>query len=282
MARGAAVQAQVLAKGGNAGLPAARVGIDRISVPPAVAPPSRTASSPPEGEDVDLHPLFSAEEVTAIDVSQQTSPDRPSLKMPIGSTTLKTGVVPPPPPPPAAARSSPPGLPLPSLAPNRPSAPPIPSHLPMPGTGRSSAPPARPPLLLDVTPLTLGVETVEGFCEAVIPRNSAIPAEQTRTFTTAQDDQDTVRVRICQGESRRLEDNQGLGEFLLSNLPRRPRGVLSIGVTFQLDADGTLNVSAKDLITGQAQRVQINLVGGLNEDEIRAMQLRQSKMLRTS
>jgi molecular chaperone DnaK len=139
-----------------------------------------------------------------------------------------------------------------------------------------------PPLLLDVTPHSLGVETVAGYCEQVIRRNAAIPVEQTRVFTTARDNQDSVRVRICQGESRRLEDNQGLGEVVLSGLRPAARGVVKIGVTFELTADGTLNVRAKDLGTGHEQSTRVQLVGGLSEDEIRAMQARQQQMLQRS
>lgn len=132
------------------------------------------------------------------------------------------------------------------------------------------------PLLLDVTPLTLGVETVSGFCEPVIPRNAAIPAEQTRIFTTAQDNQEAVHVRICQGESRRLGDNQGLGEVQLMGLRPGPRGQVQIGVSFSLSADGTLSVRATDLATGQAQSTQVELVGALSEQEIAAMHARQN------
>jgi molecular chaperone DnaK len=139
-----------------------------------------------------------------------------------------------------------------------------------------------PPLLLDVTPHSLGVETVGGYCEQVIRRNAAIPVEQTRIFTTARDHQDSVRVRICQGESRRLEDNQGLGEVVLAGLRRAARGVVKIGVTFELTADGTLNVRAKDLGTGHEQSTRVQLVGGLSEEDIRAMQARQQQMLQRS
>jgi molecular chaperone DnaK len=137
---------------------------------------------------------------------------------------------------------------------------------------------APPPLLLDVTPHTLSIETVGGFCEGVIKRNAAIPVEQTKIFSTARDDQDTVAVRICQGESRRLAENQGLGEIELSGLRRAPRGEVKIGVTFMIDADGTLGVRAQDLATGREQTIRINLVGGVPEEEIRRMMARQEAM----
>jgi molecular chaperone DnaK len=162
----------------------------------------------------------------------------------------------------------------------------VPPSAPIPRTiivePEITAPLAPPPLLLDVTPHSLGVETVGGYCEQVIRRNASIPVEQTRIFTTAKDNQDSVRVRICQGESRRLEDNQGLGEVELMGLRRATRGVVKIGVTFELTADGTLNVRAKDLGTGREQSTRVHLVGGLSEDDIRAMQARQQQMVQRS
>jgi molecular chaperone DnaK (HSP70) len=139
--------------------------------------------------------------------------------------------------------------------------------------------PSRPPLLLDVTPHSLGVETVNGFCEHVIKRNAAIPVEQMRVFSTATDMQDSVRVSIVQGESRRLEDNQPLGEIVLSGLRQAPRGVVKIGVTFMMDADGTLGVRATDLETGREQVIRIQLVGSMSEAEIESLTARQQQML---
>ena len=131
------------------------------------------------------------------------------------------------------------------------------------------------PLLLDVTPLTLGVQTVGGYCEAVIPRNAPIPAEQSKIFTTAKDNQRSVRVLICQGESRRLEENQGLGQIELKGLPVGARGKVQIDVTFMLDADGTLGVHARDLATGMEQSISISLVGGIEDSEIEQMRNKQ-------
>lgn len=142
------------------------------------------------------------------------------------------------------------------------------------------APPLpRPPLLLDVTPHSLGVETVQGYCEHVIKRNAAIPVEQTRVFSTGTDMQESVRVLVVQGESRRIEDNQPLGEIVLSGLRQAPRGAVKIGVTFMLDADGTLGVRATDLDTGREQVIRIQLVGGMSEAEIQSLAERQQQML---
>lgn len=125
---------------------------------------------------------------------------------------------------------------------------------------------ARPPLLVDVTPLSLGVETVGGYCETVIARNAAIPTEQGRAFATGRGDQQEVVLRICQGESRRLEENQLLGEvtLTLSGVTERPR---PIEVSFLLDANGTLAVRAIDESTGEEQQASIQLVGGIDERE---------------
>jgi molecular chaperone DnaK len=149
--------------------------------------------------------------------------------------------------------------------------PPGPDLLPLP------AGPA--PLLLDVTPLSLSIETVGGYCEPVIGRNAAIPVEQTRVFSTGQDAQTEVRVRICQGESRKLGDNQELGVIELTGLRAAMRGAVQIGVTFVLDADGTLGVRARDLETGREQTVRISLVGGLDEAGILSAIARQAKKL---
>ena len=140
-------------------------------------------------------------------------------------------------------------------------------------------PPPGAPLLLDVTPLTLGIETVGGFCEGVIERNAAIPVEQTREFSTGSDNQSAVAVRIFQGESRRFDENQPLGQVELSGIRAAARGAVHIQVTFLMDADGTLGVRAVDAETGKQQAVRINLVGGVDEEEIRRMQERQDRMV---
>jgi molecular chaperone DnaK len=124
------------------------------------------------------------------------------------------------------------------------------------------------PLLLDVTPLSLGVETVDGYCERIIRRNSAIPAGQTKMFTTARDRQETVIVRICQGEHRQISGNQLLGEVVLDGLRPAARGKVQIAVRFMIDADGTLQVRAQDVGTGQQQQIAIKLIGELPEEQI--------------
>jgi molecular chaperone DnaK len=135
------------------------------------------------------------------------------------------------------------------------------------------------PILLDVTPQSLRIETVGGFTEVVIERNAAIPVEQSRMFTTSQDFQQAVRAKVCQGESRRLQENQELGTVELSGLNPGPRGKTQIEVSFVLDADGTLRVRARDVRTGSEQNIRINLVGAVEEDEIARMQERQQALV---
>ncbi len=140
------------------------------------------------------------------------------------------------------------------------------------------APEGRPPLLLDVTPLSLGVETVDGYCESIIDRNSSIPIEQSRVFTTGRDEQQSVIVQICQGESRRIGENQMLGELQLDELRSAARGEVKINVTFVIDADGTLAVSAKDLETGRQQAIQIKLIGEVPASQLPQMEQRTEAM----
>jgi molecular chaperone DnaK len=139
--------------------------------------------------------------------------------------------------------------------------------------------PTRAPLLLDVTPLSLGVETVDGYCEHIIRRNSAIPAGQTKMFTTARDGQETVVVRICQGEDRHIGGNQLLGEVVLDGLRPAARGKVQIAVRFMIDADGTLQVRAQDVGTGQQQQIAIKLIGELPEQEIGGLRERHEAKL---
>ncbi|MBT8468880.1 MAG: Hsp70 family protein [Deltaproteobacteria bacterium] len=135
------------------------------------------------------------------------------------------------------------------------------------------------PLLLDVTPLSLGVETVDGYCERIIRRNSAIPAGQTKMFTTARDRQESVVVRICQGEDRKISANQLLGEVVLDGLRPAARGKVQIAVRFMIDADGTLQVRAQDVGTGQQQQIAIKLIGELPEEQIRQLRERHEAKL---
>jgi len=126
-------------------------------------------------------------------------------------------------------------------------------------------------LLLDVTPLTLGIEVSGGIVEPIIPRNTTIPCRKSKVFTTALDNQDMVRAHILQGEREMADDNHSLGKVELHGLPPAPRGVPEIEVTFEIDANGILNVRAKDLGTGKAQSMRILSSSGLSDEEVEHM-----------
>jgi molecular chaperone DnaK len=127
-------------------------------------------------------------------------------------------------------------------------------------------------LLLDVTPLSLGIETLGGVMTRLVERNTTIPTERKQVFSTADDNQSAVTVRVFQGEREMCEDNRLLGQFNLDGIPPAPRGVPQIEVKFDLDANGILHVAAKDLGTGKEQTVRIEQSSGLSEEEIKKMQ----------
>jgi len=126
-------------------------------------------------------------------------------------------------------------------------------------------------LLLDVTPLSLGIETLGGICTKLIERNTTIPVKKSQIFSTAADNQSAVTIHVLQGERELAADNRTLGKFDLIGIPPAPRGVPQIEVTFDIDADGILHVSAKDLGTGKEQKIRIESSSGLTEDEIKRM-----------
>jgi molecular chaperone DnaK len=126
-------------------------------------------------------------------------------------------------------------------------------------------------VLLDVTPLSLGVETLGGVMTTMIPRNTTIPAQKKETFSTAADDQPSVEVHVLQGERAEARSNRTLGRFHLDGILPAPRGVPKIEVAFDIDANGILSVHASDLATGKAQRITITAAGGLKEDEIQSL-----------
>ncbi len=123
-------------------------------------------------------------------------------------------------------------------------------------------------VLLDVTPLSLGIELHGGVFEKLIERNSTIPTKNTKVFTTVADNQSVVEIHVLQGEREIAKDNKSLGRFELVGIPAAPRGVPQIEVTFAIDSNGIVNVSARDLATGKAQGMQLNPAGGLSQNEI--------------
>jgi molecular chaperone DnaK len=126
-------------------------------------------------------------------------------------------------------------------------------------------------LLLDVTPLSLGIETLGGVFTRLIDRNTTIPTKKSQVFSTAEDGQTAVTIRVFQGEREMAADNKILGQFDLIGIPPAPRGVPQIEVTFDIDANGIVNVSAKDKGTGKEQQIRIQASGGLSEGDIDKM-----------
>jgi molecular chaperone DnaK len=125
--------------------------------------------------------------------------------------------------------------------------------------------------LLDVTPLSLGIETLGGVFTRLIDRNTTIPTRKSQVFSTAEDNQNAVTIRVFQGEREMAADNKLLGQFDLMGIPPAPRGIPQIEVTFDIDANGIVNVSAKDKATGKEQQIRIQASGGLSDSDIDRM-----------
>jgi molecular chaperone DnaK len=126
-------------------------------------------------------------------------------------------------------------------------------------------------LLLDVTPMSLGLATAGGSLKTVIPKNTTIPTQKSHSFTTVHDNQSTVKIVVMQGDSQRADQNQLLGEFLLSGIPSAPKGKPDIQVLFSIDADGIVSVGAKDVASGIEQSITVSMSGGLSDDDLQRM-----------
>jgi molecular chaperone DnaK len=126
-------------------------------------------------------------------------------------------------------------------------------------------------LLLDVTPLSLGIETLGGVTTVLIPRNTTIPTKRSEVFSTADDNQTTVEIHVLQGERDLAKDNRTIGKFQLTGIPPAPRGMPQVEVTFDIDANGILHVSAKDKATAKEQKIRIEASSGLSDKEIEKM-----------
>ncbi|MEB2313445.1 MAG: molecular chaperone DnaK [Sorangiineae bacterium] len=126
-------------------------------------------------------------------------------------------------------------------------------------------------ILLDVTPHALGIMTFGSYFEELIPQNTTVPTSRTKIFTTSRDDQTAVKILVMQGESKKADENELLGEFILTGLRRAPKGHVEVEVTFEINTDGIVSVHAKDLETNQAQSIQVTASSGLTQDEIKNM-----------
>ncbi len=236
-------------------------------VPPPVPRPAAATQFLPASSGKPL--VFDVPEVAVSPFEVELGPAPQKMRAPtrtLPGVTAPEAAAPPPPPPPMRPRQETTRFGAEVNAPAAPAPPPAPP-----------APPRPPPLLIDVTPLSLGVETVGGFCDILIDRNTPVPCDKTRTFATATEGQTLVQLRVSQGESRRFSENTCLGELELGIVVAGPRGAQEIAVTFEIDADGILNVRARDVATGKETAARMQLVGGQSEaGDLRAMQARQA------
>ncbi len=225
-----------------------------ITIPPAIPPgPASTLRG--------IAPLVEDETATGTDFPNLTT-DTADIPLALDPPTL-------PPHAPMRPPTKPPTT-QPMPAPKPPAVPTAPSSAPTMIAAPQPLPMMPEPIVIDVTPRSLGIATVAGFCEELIRRNSRVPTEIRKLFTTSRDAQDAVRIIVCQGESRRLDNNTVIADLRLEGLAPRPRGETSIEVTFALDASGILVVRARDAQTGQEQQASLDVVGGIQQGDVAA------------
>jgi molecular chaperone DnaK len=247
----------------------------KTPVPPAVSPLEDVLDLPKPGPPPIVPSLPSLPEISLPRNAPQLTFDKPGpasqRQEPFAHFFVPQGSEP----PPAAAPSPPsPKLDRPLSAAEAFAASPIAAAI-------AAAPPAprmAAPLLIDVTPLSLRVETVAGYCDVLIAANTAVPCDRTRTFLTAADGQATVIIRVAQGESNRFAENTYLGELELTGLTPAPRGETQIAVTFEIDADGILNVKAKDVKSNRQTQARLQLLGAQTDPkDVEEMMKRQAQ-----
>ncbi len=272
VALGAAIQADLLDRSPKRSQPPASnpriadqsVAVTRLSAPPSIEVPDLPIIEPRASSVPSARP-------------KAARSSGPPIELDLGDTLLGPALVLPP---------LPPLPPLPSRRPPAPHTAPPPPPIPAPrarsnkvatSTSIRRAAKRRGPLLIDVTPLSLSVETAGGFCDVLIDANMPIPCDRTRSFGTAKDGQTSVHLRVAQGEGRRFSDNTLLGELELSGLRAAPRGAVEIAVTFEIDANGMLKVRARDVRTGNETAAKIQLVGAqVDAADLDAMRARQA------
>jgi molecular chaperone DnaK len=266
----------------------------RAPEPPQPAPPSPPEPAPREN-DRGLELSSSAfliedagpELAETLRQAERTPPRPAQSPRSLGADRARPWSPPPAPEPPPPPRPAPPVAAPPERAPLPPAPLPLPLGSP---PALSAAPPRQPviampdrpaPLLMDVTPLSLGIETAGGYCQPIVHRNAPIPTEKSRVFATARDGQTEVELRICQGESNRFGENQALGTLLIAPLRQARRGEVKIEVTFMIDQNGILDVKATDLDARTQQAVRIALHGSIDSVGIDEMRQRQEGLFRS-
>jgi molecular chaperone DnaK len=237
-----------------------------VPPPPGFGPPGAPPKATPTARTIAMAPVAAPPprpRPPSVPPAQMPRPKAPSTQPGFGAMSLDLELD-----EPSSAASTAKGFQPPAPTRQQPAVAPPQTYPVMPPP--APAPVRAAPVVMDVTPRSLGIATVAGFCEELIRRNSRLPTRMVKMFSTSRDLQQAVRIVVCQGESRRLDNNTVIGDLNLVGLQPRPRGETSIEVTFSLDASGILQVHAKDAQTGREERAQLDLVGGVREQDVAA------------